>query len=435
MMKKLLLCLFALSTICVYAQDTEGQNNKWYVGIGGGMHYNDMHFTKLDKDIFANDNGGLWSGMVSVFVERNFGRNGNFGLRPEVAFLTRGGKIEGIYGTNKGDYENYYRNNGIDDISYCLKARYLDIRIPVFYQFGKYSSRLRPYIYVAPVLGIPVGGKIRAEEMYQSGAYRGEEIDVKKSNIATTYFAGAIGAGLKWFLNVEGRRIYLGLDASYELGFTDTYGKKERDGEAIVQHETFFRTYDIQGKRKFQGFEVKATLGIPLGKRHVAAAPAPQQVVETDYRPMPVTQAIAEKPAPKPQEKPCYSLDEINDMLHRGESVYGKVFCAIDAIQFDFGKSTLTSSSYTYLNQLAKLLKETNMRVEVKGHTDNVGTEDFNVKLSRDRAEEVVKYLTRQGVSESNLSYSYYGMSRPLASNDTEDGRKMNRRVEFEILK
>ena len=75
------------------------------------------------------------------------------------------------------------------------------------------------------------------------------------------------------------------------------------------------------------------------------------------------------------------------------------------------------------------------MRVEVKGHTDNVGTEDFNVKLSRDRAEEVVKYLTRQGVSESNLSYSYYGMSRPLASNDTEDGRKMNRRVEFEILK
>ena len=75
------------------------------------------------------------------------------------------------------------------------------------------------------------------------------------------------------------------------------------------------------------------------------------------------------------------------------------------------------------------------MKVEVKGHTDNVGSEEFNMKLSKDRAEAVVKRLVKKGVQRSNLSYSYYGMSRPLTDNDTEEGRKLNRRVEFEILK
>lgn len=70
----------------------------------------------------------------------------------------------------------------------------------------------------------------------------------------------------------------------------------------------------------------------------------------------------------------------------------------------------------------------------MKSHTDNVGTEEFNLKLSKKRAEAVVEYFVKKGVSQSRLSYSYYGMSQPLSTNDTEEGRAMNRRVEFEIL-
>ena len=74
-------------------------------------------------------------------------------------------------------------------------------------------------------------------------------------------------------------------------------------------------------------------------------------------------------------------------------------------------------------------------KIKVKGHTDNRGTADFNMKLSNDRAKAVVDYLIKRGVSPSKLTYEGYGMSLPLTDNDTEEGRSLNRRVEFEILK
>ena len=182
----------------------------------------------------------------------------------------------------------------------------------------------------------------------------------------------------------------------------------------------------LDGSRKFSGFEIKATLGVPFSVFKKKAAPAPAPV------------AVTPAPRPRPvvvKEKPCYTLEEINDMMVRGESVEGKTICAIDAINFDFGKSTIKSESHDYLNQLATTLIRTNAKIEVKGHTDNVGTEEFNMKLSKDRAKAVMDYLINRGVDKNKLTYSYYGMSRPLTTNDTEEGRTMNRRVEFEILK
>ena len=177
------------------------------------------------------------------------------------------------------------------------------------------------------------------------------------------------------------------------------------------------------------------TIGIPLGKKK--SRPAYVAPVVHKVEPTPVAQETETVPVveEKAQEKPCYSLEEISAMMSSGENVYGKTFCAVDAIQFEFGNSTIKRSSYAYLDKLAKILKETGMKVEVKGHTDNVGTEDFNMKLSKERAKGVVNYLVKNGVPTSQLTYSFYGMSQPLADNDTEDGRKLNRRVEFEILK
>lgn len=102
-------------------------------------------------------------------------------------------------------------------------------------------------------------------------------------------------------------------------------------------------------------------------------------------------------------------------------------------IHFDFGKSTIKPSSYGYLDKIASLIIRTNVKMEIKGHTDNVGNPDFNMNLSKERAKAVYDYLVEHGVSESRLSYTYYGMTRPLGSNDTDEGRTMNRRVEFEI--
>ena len=81
------------------------------------------------------------------------------------------------------------------------------------------------------------------------------------------------------------------------------------------------------------------------------------------------------------------------------------------------------------------MIQQGNLKMEIKGHTDNVGNKDFNLELSKKRAMAVYSYLIKKGVNPDRLSYSYYGMSKPITSNDTEEGRKINRRVEFEILK
>ena len=84
---------------------------------------------------------------------------------------------------------------------------------------------------------------------------------------------------------------------------------------------------------------------------------------------------------------------------------------------------------------MAEILIRTNSKVEVKGHTDNVGSDDYNMELSRKRAKAVRDQLVRLGVKKDNLSFSYYGSSIPLTTNDTDEGRTLNRRVEFEIQK
>ena len=122
-------------------------------------------------------------------------------------------------------------------------------------------------------------------------------------------------------------------------------------------------------------------------------------------------------------------------MIAEGKSVKGKTICAINEINFDFDKSTIKEESKPYLDQLAHVLAEIDMEVEVKGHTDDKGSDEFNMRLSKDRALAVVNYLIEKGVSKDRISYSYYGERLPLTTNSTPEGRQQNRRVEFELIK
>jgi len=74
------------------------------------------------------------------------------------------------------------------------------------------------------------------------------------------------------------------------------------------------------------------------------------------------------------------------------------------------------------------------LRIEISGHTDNVGSASYNQKLSESRAKAVVDYLLKKGVDASRLEYKGYGFEQPVASNKTEEGRQQNRRTEFKIL-
>lgn len=107
----------------------------------------------------------------------------------------------------------------------------------------------------------------------------------------------------------------------------------------------------------------------------------------------------------------------------------------LNNIWFDFDKTTLRPESFPELNRLAELLEEQqSIKVEISGHTDNVGTEEYNLGLSKRRADRVSQYLIQKGISKDRITTTSYGESRPVDTNDTKEGRQKNRRVEFTIL-
>ncbi|MFN7014845.1 MAG: OmpA family protein, partial [Bacteroidia bacterium] len=74
------------------------------------------------------------------------------------------------------------------------------------------------------------------------------------------------------------------------------------------------------------------------------------------------------------------------------------------------------------------------IKIEISGHTDNVSSDEFNLRLSENRAKAVVEFLVQNGIAKERLTYKGYGKSQPIATNDTEEGRQENRRVEFKII-
>ncbi len=105
-------------------------------------------------------------------------------------------------------------------------------------------------------------------------------------------------------------------------------------------------------------------------------------------------------------------------------------------IYFEFNRTNFKMNSYKELNKLARLLKENpSYRVEIAGHTDNIGSDEYNQELSHKRAVAVVNYLIKHGVDASRLTAQGYGETQPMATNDDEkEGRELNRRTEFRII-
>ena len=429
--KKLALLIVMTAPTLPNAKAEERIESSFYFGIGGGFNETKMSVTDLDKSIYPT-NRSQGSGLFNFFLQYEFGRKKQFGVRLEADFLKRGGLLENIYDTE--DFENLYADDGTNNISYKLRANYFDVRVPLIYQFCGSRSAIRPYIYIAPIVSFVTSGTIASQVDFMDNSYAGTKLDITKGNMAQAYFAGAIGAGIKYDLNLGGHPFYLSLEADYQIGFSNTYSKAETSGSAVVKDNWFNYVYDITGQRKFNGFEIKGSLSIPFSifKKKKVNVPVIEPVIEYVAQPTPSPVAHVEEVA-EVEEIPCRSIDEIAAMIKKGDDIRGVTFCSISDINFEIGSSTLLSSSYAYLAKVASILKNTGVSIEVKGHTDNTGSSELNKNLSRSRAMSVVKYLRSLGVPKDQLTYSYYGDTCPIADNSTESGRSINRRVEFEI--
>ncbi len=103
-------------------------------------------------------------------------------------------------------------------------------------------------------------------------------------------------------------------------------------------------------------------------------------------------------------------------------------------IEFKTASSEILKKSYPVLNKLVSTLKQyPDVKIDIEGHTDSKGNPEFNLKLSQRRADAVKKYLIDHGINSNRLFAKGFGSSMPIADNNTAEGRKKNRRVEFKI--
>lgn len=180
----------------------------------------------------------------------------------------------------------------------------------------------------------------------------------------------------------------------------------------------------ISGEFTAEGGERFLTIGnfYSFNKSNVVSAkgtntPLPGAYYYIDDIEVVCLDSIENAPAPEPEKVPV-----------------GKVV-TLQNIFFATGESEVLQQSYNELMKLKQLLENNpGMQIELRGHTDNQGTLEYNQKLSEARAKAVADYLVEKGIDRKRLSSIGYGKSQPIADNATAEGRQMNRRVEYRVV-
>ncbi len=126
---------------------------------------------------------------------------------------------------------------------------------------------------------------------------------------------------------------------------------------------------------------------------------------------------------------------EVNKDLYLVPIEHGQKV-TMNNIFFEFNEYNLLKDSYPELRRVANfMINNPEINIEIRGHTDSIGTEEYNMELSRKRAKTVADFITKYGVTDSRISVKGYGESKPVAPNNSEENRRKNRRVEFVINK
>lgn len=138
---------------------------------------------------------------------------------------------------------------------------------------------------------------------------------------------------------------------------------------------------------------------------------------------------------PAPREWPVSSEEEEARARERIREIEQRIARGdLPKIQFAFDKADILPESYPTLDRIAEVIKSSDkLKLMIFAHTDGIGTDEYNLDLSRRRAKAVKSYLAAQGVHVPSMRFHGYGKAKPIADNSTEEGRAKNRRVEFYV--
>jgi len=327
-----------------------------------------------------------------------------------------------------------YANYKTDYQEASMQARFRFTQLPVFHNHGPFDAfllggiglmRYRTYIDAASPAGLIYDfGMLDIPEETESqrisrlhslldGRY---ETAVQARAAFTPLYQ--FGAGFSWGFTPN-----FSLSISHRISVAGTPGldsyqwdaANRPTGRSDVQHLT------------------SLSLGISLfKKRRPRPAPLPQPPLRHIAPPPPLELPQADIQLPHPLQ--LMSVPEF-DMVVLTEEEEEVVRKAFDNLEFETGRALIRSSSFASLNELASLMQERpNWKLRIHGHTDNVGDAEANRELAQRRAEAVKAYLVDRGLDPGRIFTFWYGETRPIATNDTPEGRQKNRRVELEIV-
>jgi len=196
----------------------------------------------------------------------------------------------------------------------------------------------------------------------------------------------------------------------------DTDGDGLSDGDEVLKYKTNPLTIDTDGDQLSDGDEVLKYHTNPLN-------------TDTDGG------GVFDGVEVKRGTNPLDGSDDIEKVKPKDELDLGSVgggAIALEGIEFDVAKATIRSTSETSLQKALKTMtNHPELEVEIRGHTDNSGKREKNVKLSLDRAESVRKWLIEHGISGTRMTTKGFGPDSPVAPNDTPENKQKNRRIEF----
>ncbi|MEO6489762.1 MAG: OmpA family protein [Ferruginibacter sp.] len=203
-------------------------------------------------------------------------------------------------------------------------------------------------------------------------------------------------------------------DAGVSVTITD-YKKNALNNEIIV-FKSEKNSKEYEGLSNDSG---KFTLRLPVGDKY--------EIFVLGFKD---STSLNVLDIPMPTGNAYYRKPFIVDLLHQPAKTF-----VLDDCNFETGKATLQPESFTVLDELvAYLVRKDDERIELGGHTDNVGTAANNMKLSEDRANTVRAYLLMKGIDPGRVTAKGYGFSQPISDNSSPEGRALNRRTEVKIL-
>ncbi|MBQ1731112.1 MAG: outer membrane beta-barrel protein, partial [Bacteroidales bacterium] len=190
-MKKIVVFLFvAISVLGTYAQKAEPSAQSFVLGVRGGVNIFDMHYSSNDVSFYNHKYGfGKQLGMFVGYEVKGFF------VKLDALYTARGVKLSW------------------SDINYRLDANYLDLRLPIGYAFF-WRKKVQPYIMVAPSANLAIGGKA-----YYNSQGTSVNVNLSNASISPLDFSVFFGGGMRFPIPIGEHRLYIGLEAGYNLGF------------------------------------------------------------------------------------------------------------------------------------------------------------------------------------------------------------------------